>query len=289
MPAGLRDQVLATLRYFDVQDHPLTLLEVWKYLLAGEARGATVDEVLFALERDLAGEVETSSGFYFLKGRFASVAQRLRSNFYAAPRLKRARRYLGFVRHVPFIKACALTGSEATANSKLGSDIDLFIVTEPTRMWLGRAAITLYFQLTGLRRHGTHVADRFCLNHYVAGAHRLGSDHNVYTAVEYASLIAYFGAGEIYGFQQQNADWMSQYLAQPQFVRYETAPTSWLARALTALFAHRVGDWLERMAGVLQSRRIKAQDYITVAPDELSFHPGSKGQQVLAKLKNLQA
>jgi predicted nucleotidyltransferase len=281
---NLRDQVLATLRYFDVQDHPLTLLEVWKYLLVGQVSSASVDEILSTLERDLSSSIETSNGFYFLTGRSALVAQRLRNNFYAAARLRRARRYLSYVRHVPFISAVALTGSEAITNSKLGSDIDLLVITDANRMWLGRLAITTYFQLTGLRRHGSKVADRFCLNHYVAGARRLGSDHNVYTAVEYASLIPYFGADKIYDFQQRNSDWISTYLAQPFVVRYETAQRSGLARAFTALFANRVGDWLDRAAGALQAHRIKVQDYITVAPDELSFHPGSKGQQVLIKI-----
>jgi hypothetical protein len=290
MPADLSEQVLATVRYFDVQDHPVTVLEVWKYLMASADAAQRVDlradvrDILLVLESNLAGKIEALDGFYFLPGRSSLVKQRLRNNFYATPRLKRASRYLKFVRHVPFIQAVALTGSEAITNSKQGSDIDLIIITEPGRMWLGRLAITAYFQLTGLRRHGRYVADRFCLNHYVAGAHRLSGDHNVYTAVEYVSLIPYFGGDSIHEFQQKNLDWISQYLAQPYLVQYETPRKSWFSRATSALFANAFGNWLDAAVGKLQARRIEMQDYITVAPDELSFHPGSKGQQVLAKL-----
>ncbi len=252
----MQEQVLATVRYFDVQDHPVTLLEVWKYLLAGQA-SATIGEVLAVLSGELAGTVETLNGFYFLTGRSSLVAQRLRNNFYATPRLKRASRYLRHVRHVPFIEAVALTGSEALANSKHGSDIDLFIITQPRRMWLGRLAITVYFQLTGLRRHGVHVADRFCLNHYVAGSHCLGSDHNVYTAVEYTSLIPYFGGGATYEFQRQNLGWISEYLQQPYVVEYKTQGSSKIARGVESIFANRFGDWLDAAVGRLQAAALK--------------------------------
>ena len=288
---GLQAQVLATLRYFDVQDHAVTALEIWKYLLVGDSvknsapLPVLVDQVFGALDGLCSrGDLETANGFYFLPGRSALVESRLRNNFYATPRLKRAHRWLAHVRHLPFIQAVALTGSEATNSSKRGSDIDLLVITEPGRMWLGRLAITVYFQAIGLRRHGDKVADRFCLNHYVAGARRLGHDHNIYTAVEYVSLVPYFGAEKIRQFQDRNLDWVRTYLAQPALVRYVTPQKSWAAFAVEKIFANKFGSWLDARAGKLQSRRIRLQNYITVAEDELSFHPGSKGQQVLSRL-----
>jgi hypothetical protein len=53
------------------------------------------------------------------------------------------------------------------------------------------------------------------------------------------------------------------------------------------VFSGSFGSWLESAAGNFQERRIKVEDYITVSADELSFHPGSKGQQVLAKAAQL--
>ena len=46
------------------------------------------------------------------------------------------------------------------------SDIDLFVVTAPRRMWLVRTLLTVFFHLCGVRRHGNKVAGRFCLSFF---------------------------------------------------------------------------------------------------------------------------
>lgn len=46
------------------------------------------------------------------------------------------------------------------------SDIDLFIITSPHRLWYVRAMVTLYFQVRGLRKTGKKHAGRFCLSFF---------------------------------------------------------------------------------------------------------------------------
>jgi len=282
----LKAAVLKTIQYFDVQDHCLTLLDISKYLLhipEADGRVFSLSEIQTVLDRDLSGEVQGADGFYFLRGRKELVQKRLQNNFYASKRLKRAKRFLPGVRHVPFIASVSLGGSEAISNSKQGSDIDLLIITKPNRMWLGRLAITVYFQLLGMRRHGKYVADRFCLNHYIAAPKTLDADQNIYTAIEYISQIPYFGGEVFYQFLQNNLGWFKKYLHQPLFELKETPPASAFKLFLEKLFSAGFGNWLENLAGKYQLSRIEIQDYITVEPDELSFHPGSKGQRVLKK------
>lgn len=282
----LKDAILKTLKYFDVQDHCLTLIDVSKYLLQQdglEERQFALSEIQTALEKDLAAEVERQNGFYFLKGRQSLVQRRLQNHFYASVRLNRAKKYLPGLRFVPFVDAVSLGGSEAISNSKQGSDIDLLIITKPNRMWLGRLAVTAYFQVLGLRRHGGYIADRFCLNHYIAAPKHLQADHNLYTAIEYISQIPYYGGEVFYEFLQNNLTWFKEYLHQPRFELKQTPRAAVFKKFLEFVFANRFGDWLEKIAAKYQLRRIKIQDYITVEQDELSFHPGSKGQQVLKK------
>lgn len=297
----LRLAVLKTLKYFDLQDHPLTLIEISKYLFKinnfqapdpfetpplsnspqSPQPSASLKEISDAL--DEMPEVETENGFYFLKGRRQIAAERLHNNYGAAKRFKRSRRFLPLARHIPFVSAAALSGSEAMGNSAEGSDIDLLILTKPGRIWLARLFAAGYFQMLGMRRHGKKIADRFCLNHYVSENKYLDSDRNLYTAIEYVSLIPFFGGREVLEFQKKNLPWISKYLRQPPLALYDTPSPSVLKKFLEFILGGFVGGALEWLARAFQIRKIKLQPGIIVSPSELSFHPESKGQRILSR------
>lgn len=48
-----------------------------------------------------------------------------------------------------------------------GSDIDLFIVTSPKRLWFVRIAVTIIFQVLWVRRYWNKIKDRFCLSFFI--------------------------------------------------------------------------------------------------------------------------
>lgn len=286
----LADSILRTLEYFDVQDKPLTLLELHKYLLADSplklADGA-LGKITALLETELADRVGSRDGFWFLRGRGALVARRLRGNYWSVPRLKRARRLLPLARFLPFVRGASVGGSEALSNSKRDSDIDVLLFTAPRRIWTARIAATALFQILGVRRHGDITANRFCLNHYVAGAKRLPEDHNAYTAIEYAAQIPAFNGHLLHAFLRANREWIASFLpnAPEYFIDYPQLPIPAARRAAEWLLSGWFGNLVETAARRMQLRRIIAQNYIVTAEDELSFHPGSKGQQVLAKYR----
>ena len=101
------------------------------------------------------------------------------------------------------MRGAALAGSQAQGVQKPGSDIDLLIIVEPKFLWLGRTVVTFYFQLLGTRRHGKKIADRFCLNHYLAGVKTIGELKNLYTAWEYAKLRPLIYEGAVTEFQEK--------------------------------------------------------------------------------------
>lgn len=296
----LADQILKTLKYFDVQDHPLTLLEIQKYLLReGDYAGlgaerqktkfVSAGEIQECLQEQLMAEVQGPAkvqsflGFYFLAGRQEIAELRWQNNLYAVPRLKRAKKYLKYIRHIPFISAVAMAGSEALNNSRQGSDIDLLVLTQPNRIWLGRLLLTFYFQIFGVRRYGEKVANRFCLNHYIQEGKTVSHERHVYTAVEYVSLIPFFGGDKIYQFQNNNLQWIREYLAQPFVIEHQTKKASWFKKLFQALFANSLGDLMEKAVGKYQAHRIHIGDSIVVQEDELSFHPGNKARQVQSR------
>ncbi len=185
---------------------------------------------------------------------------------------------------MPFVQAIALSGSEAVGYSRQGSDIDLLVIAQPGRLWLARLVVSGYFQLFGVRRHGRQIADRFCLNHYLAGPKVMDPEmRHLYTARDYVSLVPYLGADAIWQFQQNNAGWIRGFFPQARIVQYPAADPSWASRAITRLAGNRFGDAAEKLAAWLQRSRIHIEPHIFIKSDELAFHPHSKAHQVLEK------
>jgi hypothetical protein len=288
IPNNLAEAVLKTLRYFDVQDRPLTLVEIHLYLLGPLnseliGQGSNESRILEVLEGPLASETESEQGFYCLLGRSQIITQRLSNNYYSVRRLKRARKYLPLARFSPFVRAVALSGSEALTTSKENSDIDILLFVLPGKVWSARLFVTILYQAMGIRRHGQYVANRFCLNHYIGGLPEISNDNNIYTAIEYAALIPFVGGDLISHFQKINSQWIRNYL--PNFKMIERQPTArlWLQKAAELLLSGAIGRAFEETAKWFQKKRIIAQEHIILEANELSFHPGSKGQQVLKK------
>jgi predicted nucleotidyltransferase len=225
----LRDRILSTLRFFDLQDLPVTLLELHEFLLpemaalrsningqgelisAGGDYKAGIDQVLRCLDNECNPEVEEKNGYYCLRGRMGIIDVRLANYLYGIKREKLIRKYIRGLRHVPFVRGAALAGSQAMGQEKENSDIDLLIIVDPKFLWLARTAVTAYFQLMGRRRHGKYISNRFCLNHYLAGVKQIGELKNLYTAWEYAKLRPLIYGEIIVDFQNKNREWIAAF------------------------------------------------------------------------------
>ena len=289
---------MTTLAFFDAQELPLTLIEVENYLCSPPIHGlapsndlgpinrqATLNQINHTLKTELAARVGQSRGFYFLAGRDHLVASRIRRYRVSLLRLRSCRRYLLTLRHFPYLRAVALSGSLALLNSQPKSDIDLLIIVKKNRVWLARLFVSLYFQILRKRRYGAKIAGRFCLNHYLCEGIRIKEDRNLYTAVEYAALLPVLGSGRLRDFWAQNK-WVRDFLpfagfaAAGPFFGFETSRA---ARVFEKILDFTIGPFLNWASGVMQKARIRRQEHILVSDDELSFHPGSRGQRVLSK------
>ncbi|HVY67374.1 MAG TPA: hypothetical protein VHA30_00540 [Patescibacteria group bacterium] len=300
----LKERILETLRFFDLQDYPLTLLELQRFLLPdmaellpaldrqGEIQPGKLGpdaprpetgaaELLRCLHEELSGAVVCALGFYCLAGRQQLAVLRLENYFYGIRREKLLRRFAPGLKFLPFVRGAALAGSQALGQEKSASDIDLLIIADPRYLWLTRTLVTAYFQVLGLRRHGRHVADRFCLNHYLAGPKAITQLRNFYTAAEYVKLRPLAYPHAIWQFQDGNASWLlcllpNAELAEPPLDRGSSLQ-AWLEKPFLGAW----GSWLERKLKNWQLPKIRQEKFIVVAEDELSFHPQSKQQALL--------
>lgn len=277
-----------TLAFFDAQDLPLTLLELRANLLfeEGLAREYSLGELTEAIAA-MPELVGYRQGFYFLVGREELVNQRQTAYWMNLRRLRKSKRILRSLRFMPYVRAVAISGSTALLNSRKNSDIDLLVFTEKNRIWLARFFVSALFHILGVRRYGILTKDRFCLNHYLARGTEINTDRNVYTAVEYANLIPVLDEGTLENFWQENA-WLKDYLHSPQYqaesVFFGFRFSQW-QRIFEKVMDYIIAPLINPLIKHYQSQRIRLQEFVSISDEELSFHPDSKGQQILARFE----
>ncbi len=303
----LKNRVLSTLKFFDLQDYPLTLLELHKFLVADwvelkahiDLQGELVekvlpqpevdlDEVLGCLDTQCQGQVENYLGFYYLTGKKEIVNARLRNYYFGLAREKLISRYAAGLRFLPFVRGVGLAGSQAMGQQKELSDIDLFVIVRPDFMWLGRTIITAYFQILGKRRYGDKITNRFCLNHYVMGPKEITQLKNLYTASEYLKLRPLAYEHSLWQFQSINEPWLKAFFPNMKLSRPQNETASKVQEFLEKLFTNRFGLWLDRLLKNWQLPQIRTEKFIVVEEGELSFHPESKQQGLLADFAKFQ-
>lgn len=82
--------------------------------------------------------------------------------------IRRAEKYCRILAKLPAVRRVWVCNSLSMNAADADSDIDLFVETEPGRIWTGRIVTTLFFSLLGVRRHGNKVKGRFCLSFFAA-------------------------------------------------------------------------------------------------------------------------
>ncbi len=302
----LKNRIIQTLKFFDLQEYPLTLLELGRFLLSDtEALKAKLDaqfdlkeisgsyeasvptsEILACLETECREEVCSINGFYYLKGREFLIQNRQDFFLNGFVREKRIWKYVGYLKYIPFVRAAALGGSQAMGRQNKDSDIDLLIMTDERFMYLARTLVTAFFHILGVRRHNKKVANRFCLNHYLAKPKFLQKYQNLYTAMEYGRLRPLWDTGVMAEFQTQNSIWIKIF-----FPNWAVEPglldnQAWFQKAMEKILFFSLGNRLERVLKNWQEPKFKKEKFIVIEKDELSFHPESKQEGLLRSFFN---
>lgn len=155
---NLQRDIYQTLVYFSYFGYPLTIFELWKYLYR-PSQVWKFDEVVGAVgawSLTCPVPIESHDGFYGLPDEkhgdvTAQVNERHDRYLDAVRKYRRLKWVLWHLRCLPFIRGVAVCNTLAFHHTKLESDIDLFVITSPGRVWTTRFLVISPLRLLKLR------------------------------------------------------------------------------------------------------------------------------------------
>lgn len=160
----LEQSILRTLVFFDLLNHPLTVLEIQRFL---HGRRMSVGELMSALDSLVeAGIIKTREGLFFIKERDHIAMERCENELARSNSWKRVSSVMNIFLANPWIKAVAVCNSLAFASQRNESDIDILVVAKEGRVWLARLFSALPLKLLRLRPGETNLSP-VCLSFFV--------------------------------------------------------------------------------------------------------------------------
>jgi DNA-binding transcriptional ArsR family regulator len=214
----LNSDIVRTLLYYEIFDHPLTAHELFHLLPRNSISERALREELDSLSK--AGILHSEKGFYSMNREGSDLAMlRERRAALAGRRLRIAKAMSHVIKRFPFVRAIFISGDLSKGVASPQSDIDYVIVTEPGRLWICRSMLVAFKKVLLL-----NSKKYFCLNYYVDTLHLALDEHNYYTATEIAHLMPLFN-GKLY-LQYMNANaWIRGYF--PNYRIFAVHDVTW--------------------------------------------------------------
>jgi len=198
-----QEAILTVICYYEVFSHPLTAEEIKKNL------PVLISEENFAEDlKELLTECLLSchEGFYFLSANEKSiVGQRFKKEALAQKMWKKAAFFSKLIGAFPFVKSVCISGylSKGVIDEK--GDIDYFIITDSSRLWICRSFLILFKKIFLFNSH-----KYFCTNYFVDVNNLEIPDRNIFTATEVSHLIPVVNYKSFEEFISVN-EWVNEY------------------------------------------------------------------------------
>ncbi|WKZ28931.1 MAG: hypothetical protein QY323_05405 [Patescibacteria group bacterium] len=291
--------ILSALAYHDGFDAPLTAQEIFFALPATEGTRPSFEDVDAALAEACArGHVSSREGFYCLPGREAVVSERKSRYALAEGKYARVRKFLRLARHIPYVRAAFVCNTLARSNARPESDIDLYVVAAPGRIWSTRLIVAGLAALLGVRPTATESADRICLSFFVTGdalnLRALAIEDDVYLAHWLHELYPVYDEAGITRRSYVENGWLRSVLPETRVQtpsQRRALPSSWLSgkrtieRALDAALGDRLERWSKRrqMAWLPPALRAAAgagSSNVVLSDTVLKFHDHDRRTEI---------
>jgi predicted nucleotidyltransferase len=238
---NIKENILATLAYFDMFNYPLTSGEIGLFLKSRYAQ-FDFDEALRCMV--INGSIYRFGKLYMLKNDHQLTVRRREGNRKAAELIKVAEKVSAWLIRFPYVRGIAISGSLSKNFADENSDIDLFIITAKNRLWIARTLMHAFKKLTFL----VNRQDYFCMNYYI-DEQQLGIiEKNIYTAIEIVTLMPLQGDSVFERFYMNNV-WTQHYFPN-KIMRLSCArpvKDSWIKHFFELLFNNAIGNALDNL------------------------------------------
>lgn len=196
-------ETLKTILYFSIFRYPLKIEEIHSY-----TNYATLSETEKELQHLIDENIVRKVDEYYVYGSdLDSVIKRLRGNMYATKIMKKARQKARFIAKFPYVEAVGISGSLSKGYYDNGSDIDFFVITKPSKLWICRTLLMSYKKIFLLNSR-----KYFCVNYFISTNQMEIEEQNRFTATELKTLIPMQGKAVFENFYKENS-WITNYFA----------------------------------------------------------------------------
>jgi len=300
--------ILKTLAYFELFEMPLNAFEVYRYLYWPHREKVEKKEVKDALKSlEKAGDLFIHENYYYLG---SDMKERLGVRKVRQKRsrewMQRAKPWLKVLAAWPGVEMIAICNNLAFLSAREESDIDLFIVTKPGRLWQTRFFLAAFLQMFKKRTTpDSGDAEKFCLSFFVSSdALDLSSvrleGEDIYLAYWVASLVpVYDPMNRMHDVMTQNHHLIAPITrSKPEnFCTIWSISETTISFRLLELFTNQTSwftQWLEKKTRAWQEKHFskeikdaleKQNSFVIANSQMLKFHTNDRRQKFLERWK----
>jgi predicted nucleotidyltransferase len=208
----------------------------------------TKDELNQLIERKILIDID---GFYVYGNDLKSVTKRLKGNIQAKKAMIIAKKRAEFISKFPFVKAVGISGSLSKGYYDEDSDIDFFVITKDSKLWICRTLLMLYKKIFLLNSR-----KYFCINYFISVSQLEIEEKNRFTATELKTLIPLEGKKTFEDFYKKNK-WINDYFSnfQPYTDTVNSSDKTYFTAFLEFLMNNKVGNGIDSMFKTLTLKK----------------------------------
>jgi predicted nucleotidyltransferase len=238
---------LKTILYFSIFRYPLNIDEIHSYTNHNDL-SETKDELNQLIERKIVIDID---GFYVYGNDLESVTKRLKGNIQAKKAMIIAKQRAKFISKFPFVKAVGISGSLSKGYYDEDSDIDFFVITKDSKLWICRTLLMLYKKLFLLNSR-----KYFCINYFISESQLEIQEKNRFTATELKTLIPLEGKTIFEDFYKNN-NWINDYFSnfEPNTETVNSSDKTYFTAFLEFLMNNKVGNGVDSLFKTLTLKK----------------------------------
>lgn len=287
MSTKLRESILKTIIYSDIFDYPLTIDEIWRFLI-GDRK---ISKESIKREIKSCNLIRYVDKKWFLIGKTDKfIKKRLRREKESKKKYKVVGKAVRYLSYIPSIYLIGISGALAMGNASLKDDIDLFVITKNNSIFTTRLITILLLDLLGIRRKRgkQNVSNKICLNMIIDETvlSLPTQRQDLYNAHEVVQMMPLFEREDMYqNFIKANI-WVKKFLPNALTYRFPLIKKQIFADSFLSIFLNFILRFsvLELLAKKLQLYFINQHKTVeTVSDHLLAFHPYDYKRKILSE------